>query len=57
MRHFDYDSQRAFDLLRRASQNSNTKLRDLADLVVRAHEAGRFEAEVEKLALSAANSG
>jgi len=57
MRHFDYDSERAFDVLRRASQNSNTKLRDLAELLVRAHEDGRFEAEVEKLALLAANSG
>lgn len=57
MRHFDYDSEQAFDTLKRASQNSNTKLRDLADLIVRAHEDGRFEAEVEKLALFAANSG
>lgn len=53
MRHFGYDSERAFDTLRRASQNSNTKLRDLADLVVRAHEKGGFEAAMEKLALSA----
>ncbi len=56
MRHFSYDSEQAFDRLRRASQNSNTKLRDLAALVVQAHEDGRFEAEVEKLALSAAES-
>jgi GAF domain-containing protein len=56
MRHFGYDSAQAFDKLRRASQNSNTKLRDLAALVVRAHEDGRFESEVEKLALTAANS-
>jgi transcriptional regulator with GAF, ATPase, and Fis domain len=55
MRHFDSDSGRAFDTLKRASQNSNTKLRDLAALVVKAHEDGRFEAEVESLALFAAN--
>ena len=54
MRHFSYDSAQAFDALKRASQNSNTKLRDLASLVVQAHEDGRFEAEVESLALFAA---
>jgi ANTAR domain-containing protein len=54
MRHFDYDSATAFDTLRRASQNSNTKLRDLAALVVKAHEDGRFETEVESLAVLAA---
>jgi hypothetical protein len=54
MRHFDFDSAKAFDTLKRASQNSNTKLRDLAALVVKAHEDGRFEAEVESLALFAA---
>lgn len=57
MAHFSYNSEQAFDVLKRASQNSNTKLRDLAGLVVRAHESGRFEAEVEQLALTAANSG
>jgi len=57
MRKFGYDSTRAFDVLRRASQNSNTKLRDLAELLVEAHDSGRFDAEVEKLALTAANSG
>ncbi len=56
MRHLSQDSEQAFDTLRRASQNSNTKLRDLAALVVRAHEDGRFEEEVERLAVSAANS-
>jgi ANTAR domain-containing protein len=55
MRHFSYDSAQAFDTLKRASQNSNTKLRDLAALVVKAHEEGRFEAEIESLALVAAN--
>lgn len=56
MRHFSYDSGRAFDALRRASQNTNTKLRDLATLLVQAHEDGRFESEVDKLAVIAANS-
>lgn len=55
MRRFEYDSDKAFDSLRQASQNSNTKLRDLAALVVQAHEDGRFETEVDKLALFAAN--
>jgi GAF domain-containing protein len=54
MRHFSYDSDHAFQALKRASQNSNTKLRDLAELVVSAHDAGDFESAVEKLALSAA---
>ncbi|HEX2132588.1 MAG TPA: GAF and ANTAR domain-containing protein [Actinophytocola sp.] len=54
MRHFDYDSAKAFDTLRRASQNSNTKLRDLAELLVTAHEEGTFDAAIEKLALIAA---
>ncbi|HEY7592666.1 MAG TPA: GAF and ANTAR domain-containing protein [Actinophytocola sp.] len=57
MRHFEYDSEQAFDTLRRASQNSNTKLRDLAELIVNAHDDGRFDQEVDKLALFAANSG
>jgi len=57
MRHFDYDSTKAFDTLKRASQNSNTKLRDLAALVVKSHEDGRFETEVESLAVLAAKPG
>jgi len=56
MRHFDYDSPQAFEALKRASQNSNTKLRDLAGLLVSAHEDGSFESAVERLALSAAGS-
>jgi GAF domain-containing protein len=55
MRHFEYDSEEAFEALRRASQNSNTKLRDLAGLLVSAHEDGQFETAVERLALSAAS--
>lgn len=56
MRHFDYDSDEAFTALRHASQNSNTKLRDLAGLLVTAHEQGEFDTAVEKLALTAAGA-
>ncbi|GAB3432715.1 ANTAR domain-containing protein [Actinophytocola sediminis] len=52
MRHFGHPSDRAFDLLRTASQNSNTKLRDLAELLVEAHENGRFEDALDKHALT-----
>jgi hypothetical protein len=55
MRHFGYDSGQAFDTLKRASQNSNTKLRDLSALLVKAQGDGRFEAEVESLAPLAAS--
>lgn len=55
MRTFGYDSAQAFERLRRASQNSNTKMRDLAALVLEAHEDDRFEEAMEKLALSDAN--
>jgi GAF domain-containing protein len=54
MRQFDYDTDQAFDALKRASQNSNTKLRDLAGLLVKAHEDGSFESVVDSLALTAA---
>ncbi|HEY0452553.1 GAF and ANTAR domain-containing protein [Actinophytocola sp.] len=54
MRHFDYDSEHAFETLKHASQHSNTKLRDLAALVVDAHEGGTFDSAIEKLALQAA---
>lgn len=52
MRHFDYDTEQAFTALKRASQNRNTKLRDLAALVVDAHESGDFDAGLEKLDLN-----
>jgi GAF domain-containing protein len=54
MRHLDYDTDRAFAALTRASQNSNTKLRDLAGLIVSAHEDGNFESTLQQLALTAA---
>lgn len=43
MRHFGEDSDKAFDRLKRASQNQNVKLRDLADQLVAAHESGDFD--------------
>lgn len=54
MRQFNIDADHAFDALRRSSQNSNTKLRDLAGLLITAHEQGKFEDAVAKLALTAA---
>lgn len=57
MRQYGYDSDQAFEALKQASQNSNTKLRDLAGLLVNAHEKGSFESTVEGLALSAAGAG
>jgi GAF domain-containing protein len=52
MRHLDLGSDEAFAALRRASQNSNTKLRDLAELLVTAHERGEFESTVERLVVN-----
>jgi GAF domain-containing protein len=43
MRHFGENSDMAFDRLKRASQNQNIKLRELADQLVKAHENGEFE--------------
>jgi len=54
MRQFDINGEQAFDALRRSSQNSNTKIRELAALLVAAHHDGEFEAAISKLALSAA---
>jgi GAF domain-containing protein len=56
MRHFTYDTEQAFEALKRASQNSNTKLRDLAGMLVAAHEDGTFESAVKDLALVAAGN-
>jgi GAF domain-containing protein len=49
MRHFGYDSDMAFTALRRASQNRNVKLRDLANQLVDAHEHGGFDELVEAI--------
>lgn len=54
MHRFGYDPDRAFSALKTASQNSNTKLRDVATLMVRAHEVGGLEDVLQKLALTAA---
>jgi len=43
MRDRDYDSDTAFEALKRASQNKNVKLRDLATQLVAAHENGSFD--------------
>ena len=43
MRDRGYDSDEAFSALRRASQNRNVKLRDLAAQLVAAHENGSFD--------------
>ncbi|MGN9907646.1 GAF and ANTAR domain-containing protein [Phytohabitans sp. LJ34] len=53
MRQFNIDSKHAFDTLKRSSQNSNTKLRDLAGLLIAAHEQGEFEDALIKLAVTA----
>jgi GAF domain-containing protein len=48
MRHFGYDSDEAFTALRRVSQNTNRKLRDLADELVSAHENDEFDTAVKQ---------
>lgn len=53
MRHFEYDSERAFEVLKRTSQNHNRKLRDLAGFLVGAHEDGSFETVLADLGMPA----
>jgi GAF domain-containing protein len=55
MNQFHIDAEHAFDVLRRSSQNSNTKVRELADLLVKAHHNGEFEAALTRLAMTAAS--
>ena len=57
MRHFNYDSERAFDVLKRTSQNSNRKLRDLAGLLVRAHDDGKLETVLADLGRAGKGGG
>lgn len=52
MRHHGCDSDQAFAALTRASQNTNTKLRDLAAQLVSAHERGEFESVLARVGLS-----
>ncbi|GLZ43464.1 GAF and ANTAR domain-containing protein [Actinokineospora sp. NBRC 105648] len=54
MHRFGYDTDTAFEALRTASQNSNTKLRDLAAALVEAHDRGDFEETMRRLPLPAA---
>jgi GAF domain-containing protein len=54
MRQFNIDSEHAFETLRRSSQNSNTKIRELAAMLVTAHENGEFDVAMSRLALTAA---
>lgn len=56
MRQFSYDSDRAFDVLKRTSQNSNKKLRDLAALLVEAHEDDKFDAVLTEVGLAGQNA-
>jgi GAF domain-containing protein len=51
MRHFEFGSEQAFDVLKRTSQNTNRKLRDLAEQLVRAHEDDRFGSVLAELEL------
>lgn len=56
MRQFDYDAPQAFDVLKRASQNGNRKLRELARYLVEAHETGSFERVLAELGLAGEES-
>ncbi|MFL6120155.1 GAF and ANTAR domain-containing protein [Actinophytocola sp.] len=53
MRHFGHDSDTAFTTLKRASQNTNTKLRDIATQLVTAHEQGEFDSALDRLGVTA----
>lgn len=55
MHRFTMGADRAFAALREASQNSNTKLRDVARLLVAAHEDGDLESVLAKFGLSGEN--
>ncbi|MFD4194248.1 ANTAR domain-containing protein [Amycolatopsis thermoflava] len=57
MRHFGCDAQGGFGLLKGASQNTNTKLRDVAETLVSAHEQDNFESALAKFRLDAATAG
>lgn len=54
MHRFGYETEGAFTALRKASQHSNTKLRDIAGLLISGHEHGDFEGTLQKLAITAA---
>ena len=44
------DTDTAFATLKRASQNTNTKLRDIATQLITAHEQGEFDTALDRLA-------
>ncbi len=52
MRHFECPSDDAFDLLKRTSQNRNQKLRDLARVLVDAHDGGSFDEVLAQLGVA-----
>ncbi|MGW5053841.1 ANTAR domain-containing protein [Actinokineospora sp. NPDC004072] len=52
MRHFTIDGPAAFDLLKRASQNSNSKLRQIADTLITAHDRGTLPETLAHFGLS-----
>jgi AmiR/NasT family two-component response regulator len=47
MERYDLDDERAFEVLRRYSQNSNLKLRDVAQMVVDTRELPEQQAAAE----------
>ena len=53
MRHYGCDSDTAFATLKRASQNTNTKLRDIAAQLVTAHEQGELDTALDQLGFTA----
>lgn len=55
MRHYGYDTDTAFTTLKHASQNTNTKLRDIAAHLVIAHEHGEFDTALDQLGLTASD--
>ena len=53
MRHYGCDSELSFATLKRASQHTNTKLRDIAARLVTAHEQGEFDTVLGRLGITA----
>jgi AmiR/NasT family two-component response regulator len=56
MRHYGHDSDTAFTTLKQASQNTNTKLRDIAIQLVTAHEQGDLDTALDQLNLTGPNA-
>lgn len=51
MHRYSYDTERAFTALRSASQNNNVKLRELAAILVDAHERAELDVSLDKYGL------